>query len=271
NSPFNDFGINVAKTLWAYLEFYKDKKLPENKGYFLGQVYVRAVQELEKDPLAKEKVIFMMKKIEKGKGDEYKLWQKTRKWSIEQFDKIYQEMGIKFVRIFYESEFIDKGMKIVEELYEKRFLIKSEGAIIANLEEHDLGVLMFLRSDGTALYPVADIPLAMEKFKKYKLDKSIYVVDVRQSLHFKQLFKTLELLGHTLAKLSTSKPEMIHLSHEFVKLPAGMMSSRTGNVITYEDLREQVFNKAISETKKRHKKWDEKRIERVATAITNGA
>jgi len=262
-SYINDFGIHVAKTLWAYLEFYQEKKLLKDKGYFLGQIYVRAVQELEKNPMAKEMVIFMMKKIESRKGAEYKLWQKTRQWSLEQFNKIYRELDIKFDYVYYESEFILKGLKKVEELYKKEFLIKSEGAIIADLNKYNLGVLMFLRSDGTALYPVADIPLAIEKFKKYKLDKSIYVVDVRQSLYFKQLFKVLELLGY--------KKEMIHLGYEFVKLPSGMMSSRSGNVITYEDLQEQVLKRAKSETKKRHKDWSEKKIERVATIIANGA
>ncbi len=237
--------------------------MPEDKGYFLGQVYVRATKELEKSPRAKEMVIFMMKKIESRKGAEYKLWQKTREWSIEQFSKIYKELGVKFGHIYYENEFIGKGMKKVEELYKKEFLIKSEGAVIADLNKYNLSVLLFLRSDGTALYPVADISLAIDKFKKYKLDKSIYVVDVRQSLYFKQLFKVLELLGYNY--------DMVHLGYEFVKLPSGMMSSRSGNVITYEDLREQVFNKAKSETKKRHKDWDEKKIEQVARTITNGA
>ena len=262
-SYINDLGIHVAKTLWAYLEFYQGKELPEKKGYFLGQVYVRAMQEVEKDPTAKKMVIFIMKKIESRKGAEYKLWQKTRQWSIGQFNKIYRELGVKFDHVYYESEFTLKGMKKVEELYKKRFLIKSEGTIIADLNKYDLGVLMLLRSDGTALYPVADIPLAIEKFKKYKLDKSIYVVDVRQSLYFKQLFKVLNLLGY--------KKEMIHLGYEFVKLPSGMISSRMGNVITYEDLREQVLKKAKSETKKRHQDWREKKIEQVATIIANGA
>ncbi|MCK4554166.1 arginine--tRNA ligase, partial [Candidatus Parcubacteria bacterium] len=53
-SYVNDFGIHVAKTLWCYQEFYKNKELPNNKGLFLGKVYARACQELEKDPTAKE-------------------------------------------------------------------------------------------------------------------------------------------------------------------------------------------------------------------------
>jgi len=281
-SYINDFGIHVAKTLWALQSIYKNKIEGKNKGYFLGQVYVCANEALKKDDTAKGLISFMMKKIESRKGEEYKLWQKTRKWSIEYMDKIYKELGVKFAHTFYESEVIDKGRKMIADLYEKKFLIKSEGAVIADLNKYDLGVLVFLRSDGTALYPVADIPLAIEKFKKYKLDKSIYIVDIRQGLYFKQLFKILDLLG--------IKKEMAHLGYEFVKLPSGMMSSRTGNVITYEDLRYQVFNKVNHEIRMRHdeeyrnkilgpleptkiilENWDDKKIEEATNKIIVGA
>ncbi|MDD4271610.1 MAG: arginine--tRNA ligase [Patescibacteria group bacterium] len=262
-SYINDFGIHVAKTLWAFNKFYKKEKLPLNKGYFLGKVYVKACAELENNETAKIEVAEIMKKIESRAGADYKLWQKTRTWSINGFDKIYKELGVKFEHIFYESEAIDKGLDMVAKLYAKHFLIKSQGAIIADLNKYDLGVLVILRGDGTALYPVADLALAEEKFKKYKIDKSIYIVDVRQGLYFKQLFKVLELLGF--------KQEMKHLSYEFVKLPEGMMSSRTGQVITYEDLRAQAMKKALSETKKRHKNWSEKKLASVVNKLVNGA
>jgi len=262
-SYINDFGIHVAKTLWAYEKFYKNEKPPENLGYFLGQIYARSTQELEKNPEAKEEVSALMTKIESRRGPEYKLWQETREWSIKQFTEIYKEMGVSFDNIFYESRVIDEGRKIVRELFQKNFLVKSQGAVIANLEKYNLGVLLFLRSDGTALYPVADIPLAIKKFKKYKLDESIYVVDVRQSLYFEQLFKILELLGY--------KQKMIHLGYEFVKLPSGMMSSRTGNVITYENLRKEATERATAEIKKRHADWNEKQIGETAEKIVVGA
>ncbi|MBU0722386.1 arginine--tRNA ligase [Patescibacteria group bacterium] len=268
-SYINDFGIHAAKTLWAYQTFYKKYNPParhvtgKNKGYFLGKIYMRACEELGKNKEAKAAVGLIMKNIESRQGVDYKLWQKTRKWSIDGFAKIHKELGIKFDKIFYESEFIDHGMELVGQLFKKHFLIKSEGAIIADLQKYDLGVMIILRSDGTALYPVADLSLAIEKFKKYKINKSIYIVDARQSLYFKQLFKILELLDF--------KQEMKHLSHEFVKLPEGMMSSRTGNVITYEDLRKQVLEKSKLEIKKRHKNWNKKKINLVAEKIANGS
>ncbi|MFA4833644.1 MAG: arginine--tRNA ligase [Patescibacteria group bacterium] len=268
-SYINDFGIHVAKTLWNYENFIKEKKLgekveampAEEKGYLLGEIYVDACRREEKDKTAKTMVGFMMKKIESRKGAEFELWQKTRDWSIKYFDKIYKELGVEFKEIFYESQFIDKGLKMVKELLAKGILKKSEGAVIADLEK--LGVLLFLRSDGTALYPVADIPLAIEKFKKYKIKKSIYVVDIRQGLYFKQLISLLRQMGYN--------QEIIHLGYEFVKLPSGMMSSRTGNVITYRSLKEEMLSQAIKETRKRHKDWPQKRVEEAAGKITLGA
>jgi arginyl-tRNA synthetase len=263
-SYVNDFGSHVAKTVWNYhIKQGKWDKMIGDKGYVLGQIYVDACEEEKKNPTAKSETEVVMKKIESRKGDEYKLWQETRKWSIEYFNKIYKELQVNFQVKMYESEFIEDGRKIVNKLTRQGILEESQGAIIANLEKYNLGVLVFIRSDGTATYPVADIPLALHKLKKYQLDKSIYVVDIRQSLYFRQLFKILHLIGY--------KQEMIHLDFEFVKLPSGMMSSRSGNVIAYEELKQKILEKTKKETKKRHEDWEEEKIEEVAKKVAFGA
>jgi len=259
-SYINDFGIHVAKTLWAYLEFYKDKELPENKGQFLGEVYVRSNKESKDKPHTKELINFMMKKIETRNGDEYELWKKTREWSIAQFDEIYKELGISFKKIYYESEFIDEGRALVDDLLEKGILKHSQGAVIADLEDRDLGVLIFLRSDGTATYPVADLALAKRKFEEFGLDASLYVVDIRQGLHFKQLFSVLKQMGY--------KQAMMHLGYDFVKLPDGMMSSRSGNTITYNDLKKLLIERISKETTTKHPDWPNERVNKVVKALT---
>ena len=263
----NDFGIHVAKTLWNWDDHLK-KNYPDQdvetfsdkqKGYILGKAYSEAAQKLKEDESKQEEVNKLMKKIEKRKGAEYELWQKTRQWNIDQFEQIQKELGIAFEGRFYESDYIEKGKEMVQKLLKQGVLKKSQGAVIADLEKYGLGVLIFLRSDGTATYPVADLPLAKDKIDKYELDKSIYVVDNRQTLYFKQLFKVLELMGY--------EQEMIHLSYEFVKLPGGMISSRSGNVITYEELREQVLSKSVEETQKKHPDWSKEKVEQIAEKI----
>ncbi len=262
-SYINDFGIHTAQTLWAFNKFYANAKIPKNKGWFLGQIYTTAVKKIKQSQQAKQEIDKIMRKLEEKSGKEYMLWQKTRKWSIEQFNKIYKELNIKLDKTFYESEFIDQGKKIIEQMLRKKILKKSQNAIIADLRKYKLGILVIMRADGTSLYPVADIPLAIYKTKKYKLDENIYIVDIRQSLYFRQLFKLLKLLG------LKSKPK--HLSYEFVKLPQGMMSSRFGKVITYEEIKEKILKHSIKETEKRHTNWTNKKIEKTALDITIAA
>jgi arginyl-tRNA synthetase len=69
------------------------------------------------------------------------------------------------------------------------------------LEEYNLGVFVLLKSNGTSLYSTKDIALAYLKEEDYDFDLSLYVVATEQNHHFKQLFKTLELVGYDTSKL----------------------------------------------------------------------
>ncbi|MFA6514021.1 MAG: arginine--tRNA ligase [Patescibacteria group bacterium] len=259
-SYINDFGIHVAKTIWNWKKNHTYANLDEPKGYLLGKCYSEASQKLTDRPEYKLEVTKIMQEIESRQGENYGLWKETRNWSIDYFASIYKELGIKFERIFYESEVINDGLIMVQSMLDKEILVKSEGAIIANLEKYDLGVLPIIRSDGTALYPVADLALAVNKFSLYDLEESIYVVDVRQSLHFKQLFKVLGLLGYT--------QKLTHLPYDFVTLPGGMMSSRTGNVVTYEELKTKIRARVEAETRNKHEDWGDEEVRRVVDVLS---
>lgn len=273
-SYINDFGINTARVVWGLdklnndPKFFGDKshfaKASRDMGEFLGKLYAEATKKMEElGDEAKKEVGDYMKAIESRQGATYYNWMKTREWSIKGFAKIYRELGIKFKNIWYESEYIDEGLRLVSELKEKGILKESQGALIADLEQYNLGVQVYLRADGTALYPVADLALAQAKVKQFGIDESIIVVDVRQALHFKQLFKVMELLGYG--------QKMVHLGYDFVTLPSGAMSSRSGNVVTYETLKKAVLKTAIASTKEKHADWDKKKIEKVAKQIAVGA
>lgn len=262
-SYINDFGIHTAKTIWNWLNnpSYQDSSLP--KGYLLGKCYSEAASKLTDNEEGKKEVSLIMKDIEQRKGDTYRFWQESRQWSIDYFQSVYNDLDINFTETFYENELIDEGFKIKDKLIDKGILKLSQGAIIADLEEFNLGVMPVIRSDGTALYPVADLALASHKFEKYQLQESIYVVDVRQSLYFSQLFQVLKLMGY--------KAKMTHLSYDFLKLKTGMMASRTGNVVTYQEVLDEAVSKASIEISKRHKDWSDDKIKTVARDISLAA
>lgn len=262
-SYINDFGIHVAKTLWNWQKHPEYAQNTGAKGKILGECYSEATKNIGNDEQAKREVKEVMQALESGQGETYALWQETRSWSIAYFDEIYQHFNIEFEQIFYESEFIDQGLKLVQEFLNRGILKNSQGAIIADLEEFNLGVLPIIRSDGTALYPVADLALARMKFKEFKLQESVYVVDIRQGLYFKQLAKIFELAGDNF--------KITHLGYDFVTLKSGMMSSRSGNVITYNQIWTEAFNRANQEVASRHADWSSSQIQETSTKLAIAA
>ncbi|OGL88830.1 arginine--tRNA ligase [Candidatus Uhrbacteria bacterium RIFCSPLOWO2_02_FULL_51_9] len=266
-----DVGAHVAKCLWALTKFHAKEKPPKGaegsakggRGAWLGKLYVEGHVKTEADETAKEESKEILRKLEAGDKKLTALWKKTRAWSLQQFKDIYKDLGVTFDVWYFESAVENPGKKIVKELLKKKIARISEGATIVDLEKDKLGVFLVLRTDGTSLYSTKDLALAQEKFKKYKLDESIYVVDNRQSQYFKQLFRTLELMGF--------KKKMAHVAYEMVTTSGGAMSSRAGNVIRYEEVRAEVEARLQKETKTRHPDWSAKKVAGVAHSIMLGA
>ncbi|EKE25243.1 MAG: hypothetical protein ACD_5C00239G0002 [uncultured bacterium] len=226
-----DTGTHIAKCLWGIKKFHSNEDIDNivNKAEFLGKVYTQAVKAITENPEYENEFKLLQKEFEKGDDKLVKLWEKTKEWSLQEFREIYNTLDVNFDVYFWESEEEQAGKIMLPELLKTNVIEESQGAIVANLEEYNLSVLVLARKDGSALYGLKDIPLAIKKFKEFKIDKSIVVVDMRQSLYFKQIFKILELIGF--------KKEMYHVGYEFVSLKGSeMMSSRKGNIIPAKSL-----------------------------------
>jgi len=258
----NDTGSHVAKCLW-YITKYNPKPIG-NKGEWLGKMYVLANKKIDENEKYREESSEILKKLEKKEKEITALWKKTRQYSLDSFNEVYDWLNIEFDVWFYDHELIEPAKKIVKNLLEKKIAEENEGAIILDLKKYNLHTLIALKSDQTVPYISKDFALADIKFNKYKIDKNIYVVGSEQSLHFQQLFKILELYGFKNAK------NCYHLSYELVMLPEGKMASRLGNVILFSELKKKVFEILIKEVKKRHK-WNRKKVLDTAQKIAVSA
>jgi len=175
---------------------------------------------------------------------------------------------------FYESEVDEPSKVIIEELIAKGIAEDERpngGAVIVKIDEK-LGLTkdkyrtaVVLRSDGTSLYLTKDLALAKDKFEKYHVDRSIYVVDFRQSLHFQQAFKILELWGFPQAA------KCYHLSYGYVTLPEGSMSSRRGRVILFKDVYDESIRRVLAVESERSGNVPENERETIAKQIGLGA
>ncbi len=199
------------------------------------------------------------------------LWEETKAWSMEDFRRIYTQLDIHFDAWFYESEVEEQGREIVRELLEREIAEISDGLPVVKIDEK-LGLeketyrtLPILRSDGTTLYSTKDLALTKEKFETYGVDRAIWVVDVRQSLYFQQIFKIMELWGFEQAA------KCFHLSYETVMLPSGAMSSRSGNVVLYDDVASAVLNRAREIIEEKNPTLSDAQKERIAADVGIGS
>ncbi len=249
-----DVGTHVAKCLWGHEALFDLADPPGDskaiRGEWLGTVYSTSSTTLDdwrqageagdaqaqaKYEAARARMSEILRGIETREPTYRALWERTRQWSLDAFDEIYAWTGVHFDRVFYESEVDEPGLALVEEFLAKGVFVESRGAIgIENPEIEHMPFFMLRKSDGTGLYSTKDLALARIKFEEFGIDRSIYVVDARQSDHFRQVFLTLKKMGFAQAQLCE------HVAYEMVELPDGPMASRDGNVITFRALREQL-------------------------------
>lgn len=272
SSYMGDIGAHVAKCLWAYKKFHATDEIPpKERGRFLGRIYAEATQLIDDNPHYKDEVAEVLRKLEARDPEWNALWEETRQWGIDELKGIMLELGMPVEKMYFESEVEEEGKKLAHELVAKGIgQVGEGGALIVNLEDENLGVFLILKSDGSALYSTKELALAGKKFVDFEnISESIHVVDNRQSLYFKQLFATLKKMGFT--------KKMVHLAYDFVTLKEGAMSSRKGNIISYEDFRDEMIENVTREITTRHTghseypDWSEEKIRDTAWMIAEGA
>ncbi|MFA5174496.1 MAG: arginine--tRNA ligase [Candidatus Pacearchaeota archaeon] len=254
-----DIGLHIGKLIVAYELWLNEEALKKDPVNELLRLYVKfcgkeksEIQEGVDEEFtnnewtnkAKEK----LKLLELGDKKTHKIWQEIQKHSGKGFNKVYGMLKIKFTETTGQSFFGKRGKEIILNAIEKN-LAKSDEDGAVYVGEGDKKKFI-LRSNKTASYITYDIGAAVERYKKYKFDKMIYVTDFRQIDHFKQLFNILNLFGCDFTD------KLNHLSFGTVKFGNEIIATRKGEIILLEDVLRKTIEKAEKEIKKRKTKGD---------------
>ncbi|PIZ55589.1 arginine--tRNA ligase [Candidatus Uhrbacteria bacterium CG_4_10_14_0_2_um_filter_41_7] len=259
-----DIGAHVAKALWGFQKFQGDAELvKEDRTKRLQEIYTEATTYVAEHEEAKAEIDAVQRDLEAREDEITKLWKETRQWSIQEFERIFELLHVSPDVWYYESEVEEGGKELVKKMLTDGIAKKSEGATIVDLEAENLGAFLILKTDGSSLYATKDLALAYKKDKQFSPDRQIFVVDNRQSLYFKQLFATLKLMGF--------QEKLVHLAYDMVNLPEGAMSSRAGNIVTFNDLHQTMVGAIKRETAERHPDWSEKQLNKVAETVAISA
>lgn len=258
-----DWGTQFGKMILAY-KLWGDKETVEKGGVrAMMQLYVRFHDEAEKDDSLNDSARTWFKRIEQHDPEAVEIFEWFKAITLKEVGKTYDLLGIKFDSYAGESFYEDKMQPVIDELREKHLLKVDNGASIVDLSEYSMPPCLILRSDGATLYATRDLAAAIYRKNTYDFDKLLYVVAYQQSLHFKQIFKVLELMGKDWVK------DCVHVSFGMVSLTDGTLSTRHGRVVFLEDVLNAAIEKTLDVIKEKSPDLENK--ETVARQIGVGA
>ncbi|MFT4839339.1 MAG: arginyl-tRNA synthetase [Nonlabens sp.] len=255
----NDRGIHICKSMLAW-EQYANGETPESTGLkgdkLVGNYYVKFNQEYKKEiavlisngkteeEAKKEAPSLvaaqqMLQKWEQGDAEVVALWEKMNAWVYDGFKATYNNLGVDFDSLYYESNTYLLGKDVVQQGLDKGVFEKDpDGSVWIDLTEDGLDRKIVLRSDGTSVYMTQDIGTAIQRVKDHDINSMVYTVGNEQDYHFKVLFLILKKLGFDWAE------NLYHLSYGMVELPSGKMKSREGTVVDADELMEEMTSTA---------------------------
>lgn len=258
-----DWGTQFGKLIVAYQKW-SSKSAVEEKGIEeLLRIYVKFNEKATEQPELMTEARAWFVKMEQDDPEAIEIWNWFKEISMVEFARVYDMLGVSFDSYNGESFYRDKVPALVEELKEKKLLKESQGAKIIDLSDYDMPPCLITKSDGGSIYHSRDIAAILYRKQTYGFEKCIYVTGSEQTLHFKQIFKAIELMGYDWAD------RIVHVPYGLVSLEGAKLSSRTGNIIYAEDILNEAIRRALSSIQEKNPDLKEK--EAVAKLVGIGA
>lgn len=238
-----DWGTQFGKLISAYNRWVDEEALEKAPIDELLRIYVKFHEEAKKDPSLEDEARANFKALENGDAEATALWNRFRDLSLKEFERVYDILDVKFDSLNGEAFYNDKMDVVVDELKEKGLLVESNGAQVVMLEDYNMPPCIVLKADGASIYATRDLAAAMYRKKTYDFHKCVYVVGTPQALHFKQVFKVLDLAGHEWAK------DCVHVGFGLVKFADRKLSTRDGSIVLLDDLLREAVEKTMEAIK----------------------
>ncbi len=206
----------------------------------LEDLYTAENERIELEPERREQAKKEFAKLERGNKENRKIWEQMVLISMKKLEDSANRLGLlSFDEHKGESSYEQDMPEIVAEALKKNVAQKKDdGAVIVDLTNENLDEAVLIKSDGASTYLLRDLATIKYRQEKYNFYKNLYVTDVRQEHHFRQVFRVAEKLGYDGVNDSE------HISFGFMSLPEGTISTRRGTAIALDLVLDEATNRA---------------------------
>ena len=264
DNHIGDWGTQFGKLIIGYRRWLNEEAYKENAIEELERVYVEFARAADEDPTLEDLAREELKKLQDGDEENNRLWKEFIQVSLDEYNKLYERMDVKFDTYYGESHYHDMMPGVVEELKEKKIAVEDQGAQVVFFdEETKLHPSIVQKKDGAFLYSTSDIATVKFRKENYNINKLIYVTDERQQDHFRQFFKITDMLGWEVEKN--------HVWFGIMRFAEGIFSTRKGNVIRLEQLLDEGKKRALAVVEEKNPSLSAEEKENIAEVVGVGA
>ena len=215
----------------------------------LEEIYPTASGKSKEDPEYRQEALEATQQLQSGRRGYRALWKHIMNVSVSDLKKNYANLSVEFDLWKGESDVDPIVPGMVEELKKSGLAHESEGALVVDVQEEtdakEIPPCIILKSDGAALYATTDLATIKDRMENLHADSIIYVVDKRQEMHFKQVFRVARKAGYV-----KPETELKHVGFGTMNGKDGKpFKTREGGVLRLEylirDINEEMYRKIM--------------------------
>jgi len=240
DNHIGDWGTQFGLLIVGMREYGSADALRDQPIDELERVYKLASARTKTDEAFAEAARAELAKLQRGDADNKAQWERFVAATRVELDKIYDRFGVKFDVWLGESAYEDMLPGVIEELKQKGLAREDQGALCVFFDDNPelkKTPLIVQKKDGAYLYATTDVATLFYRRDHFNADRAIYLVDARQSLHFKQLFALAKKLGIEM--------QLQHISFGSVLGKDGKpLKTRDGQAIRLADLLDEAESRA---------------------------
>lgn len=233
-----DYGTQFGKLVAAYHYWGNDEAIQAEPLTELTRIYVKFHEKAKSDPSLIDEGRAYFKKLEDGDPEVVKLWRWFKEVSLQEFDRIYELLGVSFDLTRGEAYYNDKMDAVIDAIAERGWLEESDGAEVVHLAEEELPPCLIRKSNGTTTYATRDLAAAIDRYDSYQFAQSLYLVGHEQTLHFQQVKHVLDKMNMPWAK------DMYHVPFGMILKDGKKMSTRAGKTVLLEQVLQEAIERA---------------------------
>jgi len=284
DNHIGDWGTQFGKLLLGWKQILDRPTLERDAIAELERLYKVINAECDANPARLEAAKAELVKLQAGDAENTAIWKEMIRLSQVQFDTIYGRLGVKFDVTLGESFYNPWLGAVVTDLLTRGIARESEGAVgvfsdgsvppkedvfLVNRDgEWVADPALVRKSDGGFNYTTTDLATIDYRLKTWAPQEIVYVVDDRQSGHFKKLFASFARWQPE----ATKKVKLVHVGFGKILGDDGKpFKTRSGDTVKLGDLLNEAQERAFKLVSEKNPELPEAHRQEIARVVGLGS